>query len=131
MRGIVLSYDRKQKKGLISGDDGIRYTFLIDDFETHEPPKKGLKIDFEITDGMIAKSIILIPEERKKSPILMVIGWLLLLSFLYGIIDVRTHQNSYESSPLRESIRQAEESLDATHADFCKVGLSSDPDCKK
>jgi hypothetical protein len=109
MRGIVLSYDRKQKKGLISGDDGIRYTFLIDDFETHKLPQKGLKIDFEITNGMIAKSIILIPEKRKKVPILRLIVWLLLLGFLYPILNETMYDINNGSPAVRDANKQIEE----------------------
>ena len=53
MRGKVLSYDDYIGSGLISGDDGVRYTFtrgsLMGGAREAFP---GAQVDFEIGDGV-------------------------------------------------------------------------------
>ena len=53
MRGKVLSYDDYTGSGLISGDDGVRYTFtrggLMGGAREAFP---GQQVDFEIADGV-------------------------------------------------------------------------------
>ena len=53
MRGKVLSYDDYTGSGLISGDDGVRYTFtrggLMGGAREAFP---GSQVDFEIADGV-------------------------------------------------------------------------------
>lgn len=53
MRGKVLSYDDYTGSGLISGDDGVRYTFtrgaLMGGAREAFP---GAQVDFEIADGV-------------------------------------------------------------------------------
>lgn len=60
MRGIILTYDKKLKKGLISGDDGKRYELLEKEWTLSTKPQEGLHIDFEVTNGR-AYNILLIP----------------------------------------------------------------------
>jgi len=53
MRGKVLSYDDYTASGLISGDDGVRYTFtrggLMGDVRT---VSAGAEVDFEVADSV-------------------------------------------------------------------------------
>jgi len=53
MRGKVLSYDDSIGSGLISGDDGVRYTFtrggLMGSAREAFP---GSQVDFEVADGV-------------------------------------------------------------------------------
>ena len=86
MRGIVLSYDRKQKKGLISGDDGNRYTFSTEDWNLSLNPEKGLKVDFE-REGKKAKDFVLIEEKKQESFVTQVIFVFVLLGFVFVNIN--------------------------------------------
>ncbi len=60
MRGKVLSYDDYTGSGLISGDDGVRYTFtrggLMGGAREAAP---GATVDFEVADG-VASNIYII-----------------------------------------------------------------------
>ncbi|MDP2763818.1 MAG: TM2 domain-containing protein [Brevundimonas sp.] len=60
MRGKVLSYDDYTGSGLISGDDGVRYTFtrggLMGGAREAVP---GSTVDFEVADG-VASNIYII-----------------------------------------------------------------------
>lgn len=49
MRGTILDYSVQSGQGIISGDDGNRYTFLGHDWsEQHAMPEKGLIVDFSV-----------------------------------------------------------------------------------
>lgn len=60
MRGKVLSYDDYTGSGLISGDDGVRYTFtrgsLMGGAREAFP---GAQVDFEIGDGVATNIYIM------------------------------------------------------------------------
>ena len=42
MRGIIIVYNTKSAKGIISGDDGNRYELTGKDWKLVEPPKVGM-----------------------------------------------------------------------------------------
>ena len=46
MRGIVLQYDDSAGSGVISGDDGVRYSFKRSDLQQLRPVASGTKVDF-------------------------------------------------------------------------------------
>jgi len=60
MRGKVLSYDDYTGSGLISGDDGVRYTFtrggLMGGAREAAP---GATVDFEVADGAASNIYII------------------------------------------------------------------------
>lgn len=56
MKGKVLHFDGQAKTGQITGDDGNRYTFTIEDWKQSSPPRVGCSIDF-INDGDQAQEI--------------------------------------------------------------------------
>ena len=56
MKGKVLGFDGSTREGAISGDDGNRYTFVIDAWKADTLPKVGNKVDFSI-NGDSAESI--------------------------------------------------------------------------
>jgi TM2 domain-containing membrane protein YozV len=51
MRGQVLGVDARSGHGLLSGDDGQRYTFLPGDWTQRSEPVIGQSVDFETADG--------------------------------------------------------------------------------
>lgn len=51
MKGRVLGYNPSQKTGVITGEDGRRYKFSEDNWESPEMPTVNVGVDFEIIDG--------------------------------------------------------------------------------
>lgn len=62
MIGRILEYDKKIHEGVISGEDGNRYTFNSDDWKNELNPYKNQKVDFLIEEGH-AKEVYLVEEE--------------------------------------------------------------------
>ncbi len=58
MRGEVLTYDDGPGTGLISGDDGARYSFASSDLQQLTPIRAGLKVDFVPVDGVATQVIV-------------------------------------------------------------------------
>ena len=56
MKGKILDYNIQESKGIISGDDGQRYSFENKDWKASELPKVNQVVDFE-TDELNAKNI--------------------------------------------------------------------------
>src|SRR5574344_1902073 len=56
MKGKVLDYNIQESKGIISGDDGKRYSFSNSEWKVNISPKSNQIVDFEI-DGQNAKEI--------------------------------------------------------------------------
>lgn len=111
MRGIILTYDNKLKKGLISGNDGRRYELVEKEWNLLTKPQAGLHIDFEVTNGR-AYNILLIPQRNwtLNTPvfprlIILCAGLFLLIS---GMNDVSTRGASegvFSSSLIAEQVR--------------------------
>ena len=47
MKGKILDYNIQESKGIISGDDGQRYSFENKDWKASELPKVNQIVDFE------------------------------------------------------------------------------------
>ena len=105
MKGKILDYNIQESKGVISGDDGQRYSFENKDWKASELPKVNQIVDFEVDENQ-AKSVYAIKMQEKNSNttlLLLVIGISLTifgLYFLYlaifDVIDVYTLlTNSY------------------------------------
>lgn len=47
MHGQVLDYSVQSNSGVISGSDGIRYTFLGSEWRDNMPPSRGMFVDFD------------------------------------------------------------------------------------
>lgn len=56
MKGTLLDYSVQQNSGLLSGEDGIRYTFTGGEWKGQQLPAIGQRVDFEILNGE-AKSV--------------------------------------------------------------------------
>lgn len=59
MRGEILSYDSASGTGLISGDDGARYGFDAQSFQSALTPATGVRVDF-VADGERAVNIVIL-----------------------------------------------------------------------
>lgn len=59
MRGEILTYDDGPGAGLISGDDGLRYSFARSDLQQLKPVHAGMKVDFVPADGVATQVIVL------------------------------------------------------------------------
>ena len=105
MKGEILDYNIQESNGIISGDDGQRYSFENKDWKSSELPKVNQIVDFEVDENQ-AKSVYAIKMQEKNSNttlLLLVIGISLTifgLYFLYlaifDVIDVYTLlTNSY------------------------------------
>ena len=51
MKGKVLDYNNETRIGLISGDDGNRYDFLIEEWKGSQLPLVGNKVDFSAKES--------------------------------------------------------------------------------
>lgn len=58
MRGEILTYDDGPGIGLISGDDGGRYSFSRSDLQQLVPVRAGMKVDFVPSDGVATNVIV-------------------------------------------------------------------------
>jgi len=58
MKGKLLDFSVAQGEGVISGDDGNRYTFLGKEWKSQAAPQVGMRVDFE-TDGRSALGVYL------------------------------------------------------------------------
>lgn len=59
MRGEILTYDDGPGTGLISGDDGSRYTFTRADLQQLTPVRAGTKVDFVAMDGAATQVFVI------------------------------------------------------------------------
>lgn len=50
MKGKILDYTMQTNLGIITGDDGNRYTFTMAEWKETIPPSKGFSVDFEPRD---------------------------------------------------------------------------------
>ena len=48
MQGRILDYSVQSGEGVISGDDGNRYTFASNEWRGDRPPNRGMRVDFEM-----------------------------------------------------------------------------------
>ena len=59
MRGEILSYDDNTGSGLISGEDGVRYTFARSSLAQLRPLRPGLRVDFVPADGTATEIMVI------------------------------------------------------------------------
>lgn len=64
MKGIVLDFSLQQSRGLISASDGRRYKFVASSWNPDQPPRQGVKVDFDINEDEEAIDIYLDLEAR-------------------------------------------------------------------
>jgi TM2 domain-containing membrane protein YozV len=52
MKGTILDFTIQTNEGVISGEDGMRYTFKGAEWRHDKLPRRGQYVDFAISDGM-------------------------------------------------------------------------------
>jgi len=50
MKGKILDFSGAENQGVISGDDGTRYTFVSKEWKSSTPPQVGLRVDYDTSD---------------------------------------------------------------------------------
>lgn len=84
MQGTILSFHPETNTGLISGHDGVRYTFARSHWTSPKiEPKEGLTVDFD-TDEKEALQIIVIKNRASKGEKRRTIA--ILWAFFLGVI---------------------------------------------
>ncbi|MCD9549490.1 NINE protein [Photobacterium carnosum] len=51
MKGTILDFSIQESSGVISSDDGARYSFHSSEWKSDKQPSRGLKVDFALVDG--------------------------------------------------------------------------------
>lgn len=84
MRGKVLSYSDSEGNGLISGDDGARYTFTRGDLQSGvRSVVAGAEVDFHAEDGKAVQIYLVTNAVGEKSKVAAA-----LLAFFLGVLGV-------------------------------------------
>lgn len=69
MKGRVLGYNQTTRIGVISGEDGKRYSFAISEWKGAVSPKAGGKVDFfgngEQAEAIYSESFVASAEPKK------------------------------------------------------------------
>ncbi|NWA26921.1 TM2 domain-containing protein [Pseudomonas gingeri] len=93
MKGKILNYDTNTRNGIISGDDGNRYTFDVVEWKAAVLPKAGARVDFA-NNGAFAEAIFAdgaaASGNSKKIPAA-------LLAFFFGCFGVHKFYLGYKS----------------------------------
>ena len=84
MKGKILDYNIQESKGVISGDDGQRYSFENKDWKASELPKVNQIVDFEV-DELNALEIYLVKQSSYNS-ILQKLDQSYVGKFMLGVI---------------------------------------------
>jgi hypothetical protein len=95
MQGKILEYKLQESQGIVSGNDGVRYTFVAGEIKTKDYlPQKGDVVDFEPQDKE-AKDLYLVkeaaascPPDNKGSGALKVILVIVVVFFVIVIIGI-------------------------------------------
>ena len=111
MIGRILEYNKKMQEGVISGEDGNRYTFNSDDWKNALNPYKNQKVDFLIEEGH-AKEVYLVEEEELDnknnflpiiSVILSVVGIWFVLCIFISLVTLFIAKHNIKKNPKKYS----------------------------
>lgn len=98
VKGIVLDFSIQANAGVISGDDGQRYSFQGADWqEGLNYPNKGARIDFQPMNG-VATEIYLIADNRSLKPVSSIANAHLALRILRknGTVTFQSPENGFK-----------------------------------
>ena len=84
MKGKILDYNIQESKGIISGDDGQRYSFENKDWKASELPKVNQIVDFEV-DELNAFEIYLV-KQSSYNLIIQKLKQYYIIQFVLGVI---------------------------------------------
>jgi hypothetical protein len=104
MTGKVLGFDVKSNKGVISSDDGKRYSFTKNDWKESSLPQKEMRVDFDISDGDIATDIYIIRDsELERNETYM--GLLsIAITFFFGFIGTFVSRLVLSKQPFAKTL---------------------------
>lgn len=51
IKGRLLEYDWRNSTGIITGEDGFRYHFKLENWKSEQMPARGMKVDFTANEG--------------------------------------------------------------------------------
>ncbi len=106
MKGTILDYSIPKNEGLISGEDGQRYTFTKNDWRSPGIPTRSRKIDFTINNGKASEifdDILSNPNEKnqtigmkKRGFIAVILLFVATLSiyYIYWLVQTKEEMNS-------------------------------------
>ena len=69
MKGTLLEFNTHLNEGIISGEDGRRYSFFDSEWKDHIAPVRGQHVDFAVNDLNQAVAIYLIAESQSRSSV--------------------------------------------------------------
>lgn len=70
MKGYVLDFSVHSYSGVISGDDGIRYTFTRAEWKSQGIPSIGAYVDFEVLEGGTeARGVYVVPSAQRSASV--------------------------------------------------------------
>lgn len=67
MKGTIIGYDTSGHTGIISGFDGNRYRFALEEWKSAAQPNPNMEVDFE-PDGGIAREIFMLATTQITAP---------------------------------------------------------------
>jgi len=105
MRGTVITFDRNTNSGIISGQDGNRYTFFTQDWRASSFPGEGLQVDF-VNENFYAKEIFVV----QNSPVYAQSGTVLnksrtayiLLGIFLGVFGIHNFYAGYQGKGIAQ-----------------------------
>jgi len=107
MQGVVLGFDKKTGKGILSGEDKKRYDFCLEDWRSEKTlPEEGIKVDFELIKKEVVNIYALAPKEVVPVEEDTRVGQYVFISLIIGyfIIINTIRDEGYESSLLITAI---------------------------
>lgn len=93
MTGVILDYSVQNNSGIISGDDGKRYTFKNSDWKSSNlMPEKNTKVDFEANENGEALNIYVLQQTPQMQQNIVVNGVsnssAAIVSFVFGLVGI-------------------------------------------
>ena len=83
MRGYIIDFSVQQNRGVISGLDGSRYTFIGGEWKEKTIPERGMLVDFEANNS-VASAVYRIVNESESSKSKITAGVLALVLGVTG-----------------------------------------------
>ena len=103
MKGTIIEYSEESKRGKISGFDGIRYQFDLEDWRSEQKVELGLEVDFEILNSN-AIEIIVIPKMFSKEYGTTKRTTYILLGLFFGVLGAHNFYANRGKYGLAQSI---------------------------
>lgn len=93
MKGSILEFDIGSKEGIISDEDGCRYTFSMNQWMYKSTPRVGSKVSFTVKSGKLTSATMVTVGKSKKTGAV-------LLSFFFGAVGAHKFYLGYNKQGL-------------------------------